>query len=218
VLVFPNWARVSEALAGHGVPIPAPTLAAAEPAAKRQIDLGETVSATSDRQRGWLYFNLVLTHAGVELSDATDAALADLQTYHDRVNLWEQIPDDVVPALSALRLMGLQLVVVSNANGRLRRLFERLGLAPLVDVLLDSHDEGVEKPDPRLFEIALARSGGRKDTTVHVGDLYHVDVMGARATGLRAVLIDPLDLYLGYDCVRVRTLSELVAWVDQHRR
>ncbi len=61
-------------------------------------------------------------------------------------------------------------------------LFDRLTLAGLVDCLLDSHDEGVEKPDPRFFEIALERSGARRETTIHVGDFYHVDVDG-RARG-----------------------------------
>ena len=47
--------------------------------------------------------------------------------------------------------------------------------------VLDSQDLGVEKPDPRLFEIALERSGAARDSTIHVGDIYHVDVVGARA-------------------------------------
>ena len=51
-------------------------LASAEPHAKRRIDTGETIKATNDQQRGWTYFNLVLTEAGVALSDATVAALA----------------------------------------------------------------------------------------------------------------------------------------------
>ena len=39
-------------------------------------------------------------------------------------------------------------------------------------------------PDPRFFDIALERSGARRETTIHVGDLYHVDVVGARALKL----------------------------------
>ena len=88
-------------------------------------------------------------------------------------------------------------MVVSNANGTLAAHFDRLGLTAAVDLVLDSQVEGVEKPDPRLFQIALARSGASPDTTVHVGDLYHVDVVGARAAGLRAVLVDAGGLYRG---------------------
>ena len=77
----------------------------------------------------------------------------------------------------ALRQRGLKLTVVSNANGKLKLLFDWLELAGCVDCLLDSHDEGIEKPDPRFFDIALERSGARRETTIHVGDLYHVDVV-----------------------------------------
>jgi FMN phosphatase YigB (HAD superfamily) len=100
-------------------------------------------------------------------------------------------------------------VVVSNANGRLRHLFDRLDLTQWFDAVLDSHEWGVEKPDPRLFQHALEQSRADASRTVHVGDLYHVDVVGARAAGLHAVLLDVAGLYDGYDCPRIRTFSEL---------
>ena len=114
------------------------------------------------------------------------------------------------PALAALRARGHRLVVVSNANGKLRHLFERVGLIDAVDALFDSCDEGVEKPDPRFFNIALERTGSTSDTTIHVGDLYHVDVVGARSAGIRPVLVDAADLYEGCDCPRIRSLEGLI--------
>jgi len=209
VLVHPNWSRVSEALARRGVAAAPEALRRADLHAKHELDAPPVIRDTNDAQRGWHYFNLVLQHAGVPLSEATDAALAELKAYHETQNLWESVADDVVPTLARLRALGLRLVVVSNANGRLAFLMERLGLAPAFDVMLDSHVEGVEKPDPRLFRIALERSRGRAETTLHVGDLYHVDVAGARAAGLRAVLFDAADLYPEADCPRVRSLTEL---------
>jgi len=77
---------------------------------------------------------------------------------------------------------------VSNANGRLHHLFERLGLFDAFDYIFDSHCEGVEKPDPRYFALALARSGAKAVDTLHVGDLYPQA-----------------------DCLRVRSLGELVS-------
>ena len=210
VLVFPNWTRISEALARHDVNVSPRALARAEHPAKRRLDVGDTIGATTDASRGWLYFDLVLTEAGVPLSAATRAALADLNDYHRQFNLWELVPPTVVPALEALRAMGLRLTVVSNANGTLRAHLERLQLARWFDCVLDSCELGVEKPDPRLFEIALERSGARPESTIHVGDLYHVDVVGARAAGLRAVLLDEAGLYTDADCRRLQSLAELV--------
>jgi len=211
VLMNPNFARVSEALARHGVEVPAARLSAAEPHAKHALDVERTILATRDDQRGQLYFHEVLARAGVTLSPQTDAALSEMRAYQRTHNLWESVPAEVPGALAALRALGLRLVVVSNANGTLDAHFARLGLTPLVDLVLDSEVEGVEKPDPRLFRIALERSGASPDSTVHVGDFYHVDVVGARAAGLRAVLLDVAGLYEGADCPRVRSLAELVA-------
>jgi HAD superfamily hydrolase (TIGR01509 family) len=216
VLVTPNWTRVSAALAAHDVDLPAGALLAADPRVRRDIDLGLRGTA-SDQQRGWVYFNLILEHCGVPISARTDAALDDLQTYHSVYNLWESVPDGVPETLDELHRMGLKLVVVSNANGRLKVLFERLGLARRFDVMLDSAEEGIEKPDPRLFEVALARSESRPNETVHVGDLYHVDVEGARAAGLDAVLLDSADLYGGYDCARIRDIRELPSFLRERR-
>ena len=210
VLVNPNWSRVSHTLERHGVAVSAAALAAAEPPAKKRLDTGETIRATNDRERGWFYFDLVLTEAGIALSEATAAALVELNHYHQQFNLWEEVPDEVPPALAALRAAGLRLAVVSNANGTLHRAFERLGLTQAVDTIFDSYDEGVEKPDPRFFRLALGRTGSDAKTTVHVGDLYHVDVVGARSAGITPVLLDVADLYQGCDCMRVRSLMELV--------
>ena len=214
VLLYPNWWRVSEVLASFGVAVSPEALARADPPARRELDDMGVIGGTTDASRGWLFFDLVLAHAGIGRSAATSAALTELHAYHRANNLWEYVPPNVVPALAALRGRGLRLVVVSNANGTLLAHMERLGLTGRFDYILDSQDEGVEKPDPRFFEIALARSGARAETTIHVGDLYYVDVVGARNAGLRGVLLDEANLRPDADCPRVRSLEELVAGIS----
>jgi putative hydrolase of the HAD superfamily len=214
VLMYPNWWRVSDALAVQGVTITPEALIEADPAARRELDDSGVIGGTTDASRGWVYFDLVLAHAGIARSEATGAALAELHRYHTASNLWEYVPPYVVPALAALRDRGLRLVVVSNANGTLLKHMDRLDLTRRFDCVLDSADEGVEKPDPRFFEIALSRSRARKEATIHVGDLYHVDVVGARSAGLRGVLLDEAGLRPDADCPRVRTLDELIARID----
>ena len=215
VLVYPNWERVSAALAHHGVTVSPEALAAAEPYAKRQLDQDRTIRATNDAGRGWMYFNLILTAAGVALGPGTEAALRDLHEYHRASNLWEYVPPHVVPALARLQATGLTTTIVSNANGRLCALLDRLGLTERFHCVLDSHEHGVEKPDPRFFQLALERSRARAETTVHVGDLYHVDVVGARAAGIHGVLLDEAGLYEGADCPRFRSLAEVVTAIER---
>jgi putative hydrolase of the HAD superfamily len=210
VLVFPNWQRVAAALSARGVQVTPDALAGAEPHAKRRLDEGRIIQTTRDHDRGWLYFDLILEEAGITPDERTGAALAELHVYHQASNLWEFMPADVLPALRELKALGLQLVVVSNANGTVQQLADRLGLTECVGCVLDSFVEQVEKPDPRFFEIALERSGARRETTIHVGDLYEVDVVGARAAGIRPVLFDVAGLYPDADCPRVASLPELV--------
>ncbi len=209
VLVHPNWARASETLARHGVSVSPAALATADLHAKRTFDTPEPPKVASDADRGWIYFNLLLEKAGIARSAATDAALTELSAYHREHNLWEYVPDEVRPSLERLRATGLKMVVVSNANGTVARMFERLSLARYFDRIFDSQIEGVEKPDPRFFQIALAGSDSKPETTLHVGDLYHVDVAGARRAGLRAALIDPAGLYPSADCPRYASLADL---------
>ena len=218
VLCHPSWTRVADALVRHGAPVTAAALAVAEQRATHELDQAAVIGATDDRSRGWLYFNLVLQHAGVAQNAGTDAALAELREYHKTENLWEHVEPDVEPALAALRARSLRLVVVSNANGRLRHLLDRLQLTRWFDYVLDSHEWGVEKPDPRLFHLALEQAEADPAHTVHVGDLYHVDVVGARRAGLSdALLFDMAGLYDGVDCPRVRSFGALVAWLDKTR-
>jgi putative hydrolase of the HAD superfamily len=199
VLVFPNWDRVSDTLARHGIHVAADALRAAEPQAKFAIDTASHVAASSDADRGSRYFRLVFTGAGLPPDAPIDDALNDLWAYHSEHNLWEDVPADVRPALDHLRALGVRLAIASNANGALHRLFDRLDLTRYFTTICDSCVEGVEKPDPRFFEIVLARARAARETTIHVGDLYHVDVAGARKAGLRPVLIDPHDLYRDFE-------------------
>ena len=210
VLVFPNWDRVGETLARHGLQVTAEALRRVEPGVKFAIDEAQRVATSTDADRGSAYLDAVLDTAGVPRCPARAAALAELYAYHTEHNLWEHLPGDVVPALERLSVLGMKLAIASNANGGLQRMFDRIGLTRHFHAICDSCVEGVEKPDPRFFRIVLERSGARPESTLHVGDLYHVDVVGARRAGLQAMLLDPHDLYGDYQVERVRSLAQLV--------
>ena len=209
VLVNPNWERVATALTTHGLTASADALRRVEPLARFGVDTPQ-LSTMSDADRGGMYFGDVLDRAGVPRGSARDAALADIYAYHMEHNLWEVVAEDVAPVLERLRQAGITLAVASNANGVLGASLARLGLTPYFDVICDSGLEGVEKPDRRFFEILLNRAGRSATETMHVGDLYHIDVIGARRAGIRPLLLDPQDLYVDRDVQRIRRLSELL--------
>jgi HAD superfamily hydrolase (TIGR01509 family) len=215
VLVFPNWERVSQIFRTHGVEVSPDALGAAEPRAKFAIDTAASIATTNDADRGSRYFNLTFDGAGVPAGDLRRPILDDLWAYHQEHNLWEHVPPDVFPVLEQLRAAGVTLAIASNANGVLERMFDRVGLTPYFHAICDSCVEGVEKPDPRFFQIVLERAGGRAETAMHVGDLFHVDVLGARNAGIRAVLLDPHGLYRDFDVTRIESLREVLPLVTK---
>jgi putative hydrolase of the HAD superfamily len=209
VLVDPEWERVAGILGAHQIDVTAAALAQAEPAAKRQLDVGEHIARSTDDSRHPSFFGLVLAGAGWD-QPLPATVLAAVRAEHARRNLWRRVLPGVPEALGRLRASGLRLAVVSNANGTVQQLLEEVALASHFDVLLDSFVERIEKPDPRLFERALARLGVSAARALHVGDLYHVDVVGARAAGLAAALIDTGNLYRDVDCPRFSSLPDFV--------
>jgi putative hydrolase of the HAD superfamily len=97
---------------------------------------------------------------------------------------------DVVPALRELRDRGQRLVAVSNWDCSLPRVLERCGLGDLLDGAVSSAIAGACKPDPAIFAPALELAGCGPDQALHVGDTPGEDVAGARAAGIRPLLID----------------------------
>jgi HAD superfamily hydrolase (TIGR01509 family) len=123
--------------------------------------------------------------------------------------LWSRVLPGVPEALARLRGAGFRLVVVSNSDGSVESALRDCGLREFFEVVVDSTLVGYEKPDPRIFEHALVVSGAEPTTTLHVGDLYDADVLGARAAGIHAALLDPFGDWPRVDCERFRDVSEL---------
>ena len=92
---------------------------------------------------------------------------------------------DVVPMLDALALR-FKLGLLSNGNNYP----EYFGLDGRFDFAVYAQDIGIEKPDPRTFQIAVQRAGCGMDQLLHVGDSLETDVEGAQAVGVRAVWLN----------------------------
>jgi putative hydrolase of the HAD superfamily len=96
---------------------------------------------------------------------------------------------DVLPALRELRDRGLRLVVVSNWDCSLPEWLDRAGIGQLVDGSVSSAVVGEAKPAPAVFEAGLRLAGCDAAEALFVGDSLDNDVLGARAAGLRGVLV-----------------------------
>lgn len=132
---------------------------------------------------------------------------------------WKQFKvfRDAAPTLRRLRQGGYRLAVVSNWEPSLATTLEHLGLNRYFEIVVTSSVEGIWKPDPRLFRIALDRMGVTPDQTLSVGDHIERDIRAAWDAGLQAILLDRFDDYPQFS-PRVRNLSELSAWLQLHAR
>lgn len=102
-----------------------------------------------------------------------------------RFEPYPEVPD----ALCSARALGVRLVVVSNWDVSLHDVMVQSGLAHLVHGTITSAELGVGKPDPVIFRHALTLAGVPAADALHVGDSFELDVAGARAAGIEAVLL-----------------------------
>jgi putative hydrolase of the HAD superfamily len=129
------------------------------------------------------------------------------------VRQWERhenffLYDDALPALAALRTGGLRIGLVSNGQRDLEEFARHHGLD--VDVCVGSVSHGRLKPHRSIFEAALAALGAVPADAAMVGDSYADDIEGARALGMRAILVDREGLH-EHEPDRIDTLLALPA-------
>jgi FMN phosphatase YigB (HAD superfamily) len=216
-LISMDYAWIQRELAGRGHVVSIAALVSAEAAARPATSRHVAEMAEQSGLDAYLFYlsQILANLLGVrDLSDTVLDALcrsvaAALKRPGSDHRLWSKVLPGVPDALSIMRRIGLKLIVVSNSDGSVERALKNLGLADQFAAVLDSQIVGFEKPDPLFFEHALTVAGADPDKTLHVGDMYFQDVLGARAAGIECVLLDPDDNWGGADCVRRRDLLEL---------
>jgi putative hydrolase of the HAD superfamily len=162
----------------------------------------------ADRDRATVYLETLFTLAGVP-----PARLGEVRTclaaLHQERHLWCATAAGTTSTLERLRAAGLRLGVVSNSDGRVEAALRAAGLRDCFDVVLDSALFGAEKPDPAIFRAALEALRVAPDEALYVGDLYEVDVVGARAAGMEAILLLPESAAAPAGVRRIASLASL---------
>ena len=140
--------------------------------------------------------------AGAHVRACAEATVREWER-HENFDLY----DDALPVLEAIRARGLGLGLVSNGQRDLAEFTEHHRLE--VDVAVGSRTHGRTKPHPSIFEAALSALAVAARETVMIGDSYGDDIEGARALGMRAILIDRDRLYPD-EPERIESLLELL--------
>ena len=117
------------------------------------------------------------------------------QRMQDEYQPVDHVPPDAWDTLAALREAGFPLGVVSNRSSSYAEQMTALGLAPFFQFALAAGEVNSWKPEPGIFQHAVALLGAQPDQTIYVGDNYYADILGAANAGLRPVLLDPEGLF-----------------------
>jgi HAD superfamily hydrolase (TIGR01549 family) len=171
----------------------------------------ETKKATvADTNRPHWVFRRIYLALGMN-EDACERVGERLDAAHSERHLWCGLDPEAPRVLEELKRAGLRLAVISNTeDGRARDSLAAAGIVDSFDAVIDSHLVGCKKPEAAIFRLALERLGVEALEAAFVGDSYAHDALAARNAGLRAILLDPLDVHTESVCPRIRSLGDLL--------
>ncbi|MCH4815893.1 MAG: HAD family hydrolase [Saccharolobus sp.] len=123
-----------------------------------------------------------------------------------------ELYDDSITFLEEAKKLGFKVVLVSNATRNIYKIIEDLGIKKYFDGIVASCDLNIMKPHPKIFSYAMeiAKSDG-----IHIGDIYEIDVIGAKRAGLEAILLDRLGFYPEIKENRVNNLLEALELIKE---
>jgi putative hydrolase of the HAD superfamily len=168
-------------------------------------------SQRTKEERGMIYAHhqsTLLKEAGItQTAELVRAVLSKWRGVDFKLVLF----DDVKPVLSQLKASGLILGLISNIDRSVTPMLERLGINQLLSLSVTSEEVGATKPDPRIFEAALARASVNPPEAAYVGDQPEIDMAGAKKVGMKAILLDRHNFYANLsDSFRITDLKHLI--------
>lgn len=171
---------------------------------------GQTTWSTSRElsRRFWavvyeeIFSRLVVEDPGGELFDALYERFTKFDSY--------RLFDDVLPTIGAIRSAGLQVGLISNFEDWLEEMLTAWKITKLFDPIVISGVEGIEKPDPAIFRLAVERAGVAPEDAVYIGDHPRIDAAAAEAIGMGSILIDRRGHHPDHEGFRVSGLGEIL--------
>ncbi|MGB9784279.1 MAG: HAD family hydrolase [Fervidicoccaceae archaeon] len=152
------------------------------------------------------FLKLLASSLGISLEK--DQLEVVKQRYLEEIERYEiKLGPGVPEILEELKKKGLKTAIVSNTSfpeKALWKILGRKGVSQYLDAIVSSSDEGTEKPNPAIFQIAIKRIGVTSERSIHVGDSCIEDYFGSLAAGMKAILYTGL-----YEHRKEKTIHEL---------
>ena len=209
-LVFPDRTRTLAPLLARGIEPTQDQLWAAERVARKQRDAAHAEQRLGDNDY-WVIYYTELSRQSDEVRDAVAESpklLDELVAAARTAANWNLVRDGTHEALTELK-RSYRLAVISNSDGHMDELIARVGLGAYFEQVTDSGKVGVEKPDPRIFQVAAQSMRVAPADSLYVGDVYSIDYLGAKFADFDAILFDVCGAYRDDHVPRVESLEQL---------
>ncbi len=207
-LLFPNRERIHAPLTERGIVPAAEHLRDLECRTKNKFD-GMMQNGDTDHSFWQMFYTELLSEIGLRIGLKNDAIRDQLVSSIRNSANWDQIRPGTAERLQ--KIAGrYRIAVISNADGKIRDVLSRCGIANCFQTITDSGVVGHEKPHPEIFRQALKSMNAAPAESLYVGDVYSVDYLGATAAGMQAILMDVPGAYRDKGLPRVESLEELL--------
>lgn len=207
-LLFPNRARILAPLPPERYPT-IEQWQALERRTKREFD-SKMMQGSVDHSFWWTFHRYLLQELNAPQNGVLDTLVENTRQSAN----WDQILPGTREALDRIRKQ-YSIGIISNADGRIDAVLQRCGICDCFAHITDSGIVGHEKPDPAIFQSALRQMKADPAESLYVGDVYSVDYVGAKNSGMDAVLFDVAGTYRDRDLPRVESMTELEAWLQR---
>lgn len=225
-LISIDFQLLSDALCDRGIPCRPDILQRAEAAARPSVSAAavDRKNASTFNAREFYFLKTIeqLPSGTIPLNYDIEGLArhltGELYPQGNAIALWSHVLPGTREALTLLQQAGLRMHVISNSDGTVEESLVAAELRPFFREVIDSFLVKVEKPDTRIFQLAMRRARCRPEQSLYVGDMYHVDVLGARSAGMHALLVDPYGDWNGIDAATVENLLALARRVQRRGR
>jgi len=178
----------------------------------RELD-GRIYEYVGRTPKFWRLYDLrVMDRLGIREGRDT---LAEALDRHIQEASRGEIYPDVMPTLKDLRARGFALGVISNHNDALRDILAYHGLSEFFDTVTYSQEAGAEKPNRKVFDLALRRASCQPGEALHVGDSQSADYVGATAAGMHAIWLNRRRVPPPDPCESVGDLRAIVSLLSK---
>jgi putative hydrolase of the HAD superfamily len=189
-LLFPNREVIHAPLVERGYTLEAEHLSDLERRTKNQFDVTMTANGSTDHGFWWMFYSQLLSEIGLKDDELRDQLVASIRNSGN----WNVILRDTAHLVGEIGER-YQIAVISNADGKIKDVLQKCGIAHYFHTITDSGIVGFEKPRPEIFHQALKSMNAAPEESLYVGDVYCVDYLGATGVGMRAMLLDVVGAY-----------------------